>query len=178
MSPARPHRRRVIALAASWVALSASSCSHYSFAAPADDAQPPEEGAPVVYVATMNAPATHQLPLPSLTLALVDQLQRCGASAVTWDGAPGRASSPIVRCGAEHLKTRGMGDLLVTEARVSCILTDDARTETVSRTGRAELIRDPASTTIALTREVETLAMLRAIADIACPVRATLTDAP
>ncbi|MEM1349512.1 MAG: hypothetical protein AAGI01_13195 [Myxococcota bacterium] len=157
------------------VAPCASSCAPYTFAAPAERAAAStQDSSSLVYLATVSAPATHQLPLSSLTLALADQLQQCGVYAAPWDAAPGRVSEPIVRCAAQRLVTRGMGDLLVTEARISCILTHEARSETVTRTGRAELVRDPASTTIALTREVETLAMLRALEKLACPVRAAL----
>lgn len=160
-----------VVCAALWLA----GCAHYGWA---DEAQ---AGLDVpVAVTTIGVSADHMLPLDMATMRLAEALMREGLVGARWM-APADPAQAAVRCAAIRLETIGVGDTLSASIVLGCAVSLGAVSWRIEAPGEAIVSyrQTSAPAPIMLTREVETLALTRAV-DAAAPkiARILLAQAP
>jgi hypothetical protein len=167
-----PHLLRSALIGA---ALCASGCAHYGWA---DTARPPSTKP--VAVTTIGASADRMLALDVATTRLAEALRREGLVEARW-AAPESPEQAAVRCAVIRLETIGVGDTLSTSLVLGCAVSSGAATWQIEAPGEAILgyQQHSAPAPIALTREAESLALVRAV-DAAAPqiARVLLTQPP
>ena len=102
------------------LAFAAGGCASYGFADRAREGGAKPEGALTISVITVSAPASRQLDVQRATLALVGELERCGAKQAMWGDSAG--ADAVVRCVATRAESVGMDQALISRVEVTCAL--------------------------------------------------------